>query len=139
MNHEYHAPKMAAARTRIPTPAPIPAFAPVERPEEPLPPSLEATSVGATPGVEVKVAGAMTVVAGWVVITIEVIVFCAHGISTIHNSMIGQQHAGIRRLHQQGREFGDGFETRAIHTVKPTAPLSEVVGKVSVTDVDEVS
>ena len=74
MNHEYQAPKMAAARTRIPTPAPIPAFAPVDRPEDPPSLSLDATIVAAVPGVEVNVAGAMIVVAGCVVTTTEVIV-----------------------------------------------------------------
>lgn len=75
MNQLYQPPKMAAARTRTPTPAPIPAFAPVERPEEPLLtlPS-DATSVGATPGVVVKVAGSRIVVAGWVAMIKEVTV-----------------------------------------------------------------
>jgi hypothetical protein len=51
----------------------MPAFAPVDKPEEPLLSLLAATSVGA-PGVLVKVAGATTVEAASVVMTTEVIV-----------------------------------------------------------------
>lgn len=65
---------MAAARTRIPTPAPIPALAPVDKPEEPPPLPLSATRVGATPGVLVRVAGSTIVVAACVVTTKEVTV-----------------------------------------------------------------
>ena len=74
MNQLYQPPNMAAANTRTPTPAPIPALAPVERPEELLLPSLEATRVGATPGVLVKVAGVTMVVAARVSTITEVMV-----------------------------------------------------------------
>ncbi len=46
----------------------------MESPEEPLSSELEATKVGAIPGVLVKVAGATIVVAGCVVTTNDVIV-----------------------------------------------------------------
>jgi len=75
MYQPYQPPKMAAARTRIPTPAPMPALAPVDKPLLPLLPPLEAAATeGEAPGVLVKVPTSTTVVAGLDAITTDVMV-----------------------------------------------------------------
>jgi hypothetical protein len=71
----YQKPKMAAATTTMPTPTPMPALAPVDRPPLPLlTPAEAAATDGVAPGVLVVVPTSTTVVAGFVAITTEVMV-----------------------------------------------------------------
>lgn len=70
----YQPPKMATASTSIPTPAPIPALAPVERPLLPPPVLACAATVGVVPGVLVKEPTETMVVAGTSATTTEVTV-----------------------------------------------------------------